>query len=159
MSQRNILGGVIHTYQKFDPKNLPSPTQPPPDLVSPAFEHLLMYGSMRELTDEELARAIHLDPSQIAGLGPSIEALRAMLLERKRKILEKYETKKVQKAAKEAYRQQGAAMKPPGNLAKRFAQSFADEQLRELERLWFWPTGRRPSMPTSARRQTSSRST
>jgi uncharacterized protein with von Willebrand factor type A (vWA) domain len=137
MNERHGLGGVIHTYQKFDPKNLPSPTQPPPDLVSPAFEHLLMYGNMSELTDEELARAIHLDPSQIAGLGPSIEALKAMLLERKRKILEKYEIKKVQKSAKEAYRKRGTAMKPPANLQKRFAQSFADEQLRELERLWY----------------------
>jgi uncharacterized protein with von Willebrand factor type A (vWA) domain len=131
------LGGVIHTYQKFDPKNLPSPTQPPPDLVSPAFEHLLMYGSMRELTDEELARAIHLDPSQIAGLGPSIEALRAILEERKRKILEKYETHKVQKAAKEAYRKAGESVKPPGNLKKRFEQALADEQIRDLERQWY----------------------
>ena len=30
---------------------------------------MLAYGDMRELTDEELARAVHLDPSQIAGLG------------------------------------------------------------------------------------------
>jgi uncharacterized protein with von Willebrand factor type A (vWA) domain len=137
MNEHKSLGGVIHTYQKFDPHNLPSPTSPPPDLVSPAFEHLLMYGSMRELTEEELARAIHLDPSQIAGLGPSIEALKAMLLERKRKILAKYETRKVLKDAKEAYRKQGAAMKPPGNLRKRFEQSFHDEQIRELERLWY----------------------
>ncbi|MBI3839751.1 MAG: hypothetical protein HY288_17655 [Planctomycetia bacterium] len=137
MNDRNRLGGVIHTYQKFDPKNLPSPTQAPPDLVSPAFEHMLMYGSMRELTDEELANAIRIDPSQIAGLGPSIDALKAMLLERKRKILEKYETKRVQKTAEEAYRKRGVAMKPPANLQKRFAQSFADEQLRELERLWY----------------------
>ena len=87
MNSSKSPGGVIHTYQKFDPKNLPSPTASPPDLVSPAFEHLLMYGSMRELSDEELARAIHLDPSQIAGFGPSIDTLRAMLEERKRKIL------------------------------------------------------------------------
>src|SRR5438105_12838396 len=99
MPKREKLGGVIHTYQKFDPQNLPSPTQPPPDLVSPAFEHLLMYGSMRELTDEELARAVRLDPSQIAGLGPSLDALLDMLRERKRKILEKYETRRVQKTA------------------------------------------------------------
>lgn len=137
MNQPKPLGGVIHTYQKFDPKNLPSPTAPPPDLVSPAFEHLLMYGSMRELTDEELARAIHIDPSQIAGFGPSIDALRAMLEERKRKILEKYETRKVQKEARRAYRDQGEAIKPPANLQKRFAQSFRDEQIRELERLWY----------------------
>jgi uncharacterized protein with von Willebrand factor type A (vWA) domain len=137
MKQSKSLGGVIHTYQKFDPKNLPSPTAPPPDLVSPAFEHLLMYGSMRELTDEELARAIHLDPSQIAGFGPSIDALRAMLEERKRKILEKYETRKVQKEARKAYRDQGEAIKPPPNLQKRYAQSFHDEQIRDLERLWY----------------------
>ena len=91
------LGGIIHTYQKFDPRNFPSPTAEPPDLVSPALEHMLAYGSMRELTDEELARAVQLDPSQIAGLGPSLDMLRAMLLERKRKILEKYETKKVKR--------------------------------------------------------------
>ena len=40
----NTLGGIIHTYQKYDPVNFPSPTQPPPDLVSPAFEHMLIYG-------------------------------------------------------------------------------------------------------------------
>jgi uncharacterized protein with von Willebrand factor type A (vWA) domain len=131
------LGGVIHTYQRYDPKNLPSPTQTPPDLVSPAMEHLLMYGDMRELTDEELARAIRIDPSQIAGFGPSIAALRAMLEERKRKILEKYETKKVQRAAANAYRDHGQSVKPPKELQKRFAKSFQDEQIRDLERLWY----------------------
>jgi uncharacterized protein with von Willebrand factor type A (vWA) domain len=131
------VGGVIHTYQRFDPTKLPSPTQPPPDLVSPAFEHLLTYGSMHELTDEELARAIHLDPSQIAGFGPSIEALKAILEERKRKILEKYETKRVVKDAAEAYRDYGQSMKAPRNLRDRFASSFKNEQIRELERLWY----------------------
>lgn len=37
-----------------------------------------MYGKYRELTDEELARAVRLDPSQIKGLGPSIEMLRCV---------------------------------------------------------------------------------
>ncbi len=131
------VGGVIHTYQRFDPTKLPSPTQPPPDLVSPAFEHLLMYGSMRELTDEELAKAIHLDPSQIAGFGPSIEALKAILEERKRKILEKYETKRVVKDVADDYREYGQSMKPPRSLRERFASSFKNEQIRELERLWY----------------------
>src|SRR5437764_9193524 len=92
MSTRDRLGGVIHTYQKYDPVEFPSPTAPPPDVVSPAFEHLLHYGSMRHLTEEELARAVHLDPTQIRGLGPSLEALMEMLRQRKRKILEPYET-------------------------------------------------------------------
>ena len=81
------LGGVIHTYQGYDPQKFPSPTAPPPDMVSGAFEHMLMFGSTRELTPEQLANAIHLDPSQIRGLGPSLDALIAMLEARKRKIL------------------------------------------------------------------------
>ncbi|MEX1223731.1 MAG: hypothetical protein WEA31_04205, partial [Pirellulales bacterium] len=80
-ANRQTVGGVIHTYQRYDPKNFPSPTQPPPDLVSPAFEHMLAFSSMRELSEEELARAVRLDPSQIQGLGPSLDALIAMLEE------------------------------------------------------------------------------
>ena len=79
MANRKTLGGIIHTYQKYDPQRFPSPTQEPPDLVSSAFEHMLMFGQHRELTDEELARAVRIDPSQISGLGPSIEALLAIL--------------------------------------------------------------------------------
>ena len=79
MNSNDRLGGIIHTYQKFDPVDFPSPTAPPPDMVSPAFEHLLFYGNTRRLTEEELARAIRIDPSQIQGLGPSLEALMAML--------------------------------------------------------------------------------
>ena len=68
MSSSKRVGGIIHAYQKYDPKQFPSPTQPPPDVVSHAFDHLLTYGSYRELTEEELRRAIRLDPSQIQGL-------------------------------------------------------------------------------------------
>src|SRR5439155_9128821 len=106
MTQRDRLGGIIHTYQKYDPAEFPSPTAPPPDLVSPAFEHLLYYGNTRRLTDEELARAVRIDPSQIRGLGPSIDYLRMMLEERKRKILETYETDRVQHDASADYQQQ-----------------------------------------------------
>jgi uncharacterized protein with von Willebrand factor type A (vWA) domain len=137
MPNKPKLGGVIHTYQKYDPKNFPSPTQPPPDMVSSAFEHMLAYGDMRELTEEELARAIHLDPSQIAGLGPSLEAIRQMLLERKQKILETYETKRARQRAAEAYQSEGRELRPPKNLRKAFEKAFRDEQLRELEQLWY----------------------
>src|SRR5437660_6794680 len=99
MNSNERLGGIIHTYQKFDPVHFPSPTAPPPDMVSPAFEHLLLYGNTRRLTEEELARAIQIDPSQIQGLGPSLHALMEMLRERKRKILETYETDRVQTEA------------------------------------------------------------
>jgi uncharacterized protein with von Willebrand factor type A (vWA) domain len=137
MSNRNTLGGVIHTYQRYDPVRFPSPTQPPPDLVSPAMEHLLMYGERRELTEEELARAIRLDPSQIAGLGPSIDALLAMLRERKRKILERYETKVVRQAAHQAFNQQASEARVPKEFRKPFYKAVQTEQIRDLERLWY----------------------
>src|SRR5437588_6243063 len=137
MANRNSLGGIIHTYQKYAPINLPAPTQPPPDLVSPALEHMLMFGDARRLTDEELARAIHLDPSQIAGLGPSIDMLLAMLLERKRKILAKYETESVQGLARKEYQKAAGKVDPPPKLRERFKRAIQDEQLRDLENLWY----------------------
>src|SRR5690606_31449115 len=137
MSKRDRLGGVIHTYQKYDPVNFPSPTQPPPDLVSPAFEHMLYYGSMRHLTEEELANAVRIDPSQIAGLGPSLEALMEMLRQRKRRILETYETETVQKHAHERFQQSSELVKPPRKLAEDYYRAVRDEQLRELEELWY----------------------
>ncbi|MEO1497263.1 MAG: hypothetical protein AAFV43_08950 [Planctomycetota bacterium] len=137
MAKREDLGGVIHTYQKYDPVQFPSPTEPPPDVVSAAFEHALMFGERRELTEEELARAVRLDPSQIAGLGPSIDALRAMLEERKRKILATYETRKAIKRAKKALSSSASGAKPPTKLADRFHNAIRTEQLRELERVWY----------------------
>jgi uncharacterized protein with von Willebrand factor type A (vWA) domain len=137
MTTRDNLGGIIHTYQKYDPVNLPPPTQPPPDLVSPALEHFLMYGDGRRLTDAELARAVRLDPSQIAGLGPSIDALRAMLLERKRKILAKYETDSVQNLARKDFQRASQKIDPPAKLRDRFRRAVQEEQLRDLEMLWY----------------------
>ena len=137
MTERQRPGGVIHTYQKYDPQRFPSPTQPPPDVVSSAFEHMLYFGSMRRLTEDELARAVRLDPSQIAGLGPSIDALIAMLSERKRKILQKYETDSVQSAAAREYRKLGHRIHPPQQFHKRFRSAFQGEQLHDLELLWY----------------------
>lgn len=139
MANRSTLGGVIHTYQKYDPAKFPSPRDPAEgaDLVSAAFEHALMFGERRELTEEELARAIRLDPSQIAGLGPSIDALRAMLEERKRKILERFETHKVRKRAHKALHGAAAGVRPPKQHADRFREAVRTEQLRDLERLWY----------------------
>src|SRR3954469_22783653 len=137
MANRKTLGGIIHTYQKYDPAQFPSPTQPPPDLVSPAFEHLLFYGSTRRLTEEELARAVHLDPSMIAGLGPSLEALMEILRERKRKILSTYETAKVETEVRQNFLEQANGMRPPKPLAKAFERAVREEQLRELEQLWY----------------------
>jgi len=130
-------GGVIHTYQKYDPRNVPSPTQAPPDLVSGAMQHLLYYGQERELTPEELARAVHIDPSQIAGFGPSIEALLELLRQRKQKILSTYETDQVQQEAARLYQTTGDDIRPPAALRDRFERAFRDEQIYELERLWY----------------------
>ena len=134
---RKKLGGVIHHYQKYDPKNFPSPTHPPSDMVSPAFEHMLAYGNMRQLTDEELARAVKLDPTQFKNLGPSIDMLIAMLLERKRKILERYETQSVVEDAHRTFKKQADSVKPPKELRKRFREAIRDEQIYQLERIWY----------------------
>jgi len=137
MCTRHRIGGVIHTYQRYDPVNLPGPMRPQPDVVSGAMEHWLAYGGLRELSEEELARAVRLDPSQIAGLGPSLEALIAMLRERKRKILETYETRRVQAEAAQRFKQLASQMQPPPALQKRFHAAVGEEQLYELERLWY----------------------
>ena len=143
----NRLGGVIHVYQKYDPANFPPPTQPPPDLVTPAFEHLLRHGDLRELTEEELARAIRLDPSQIAGLGPSLDALKAMLEERKRKILETYETEAAQAEAKKRFKERADAAKPPDKLQKRYKKAVHEEQLYDLENLYYFTGKTRMNVP------------
>lgn len=137
--QRRVApaGGVIHTYQQYDPQRFPPPTQPPPDLVSPVFEHLLAFGDLRELTEEELARAVRLDPSQIAGLGPSIDALIALLLERKRKILETYETDTVQEEARQQYERAVRSCVPPRAFRAHFHRAVARAQIYELERIWY----------------------
>src|SRR5207244_67031 len=137
MSTRDTLGGIIHTYQKYDPVNFPSPTAPPPDMVTPAFEHLLQYGDMRDFTDEELANAVRLDPSQIAGLGPSIDYLMQRLKDRKKKILETYETTAAQVAAKTQYQDRAKRVTPPDKLRKDFDEAVAEEQLRDLEMLYY----------------------
>ena len=137
MPTNDDLGGVIHTYQKFDPVEFPSPTAPPPDMVTPAFEHLLQYGNTRRLTEEELARAVRIDPSQIRGLGPSLEYLRAMLEERKRKILETYETGQVQAEAHSNFHEPAEQTKPPAKLTRPFQEAVREEQLHDLEQLWY----------------------
>ncbi|WP_168564494.1 vWA domain-containing protein [Crateriforma spongiae] len=131
------IGGVIHAYQKYDPVQFPPPSAPPPDLVSSAFEQAMMYGNYRELTEEELANAVRLDPSQIAGLGPSLDMLRAMLEERKRKILETYETYSVQKKARKAFQSAAKRVKVPKKMESLFRQAIHREQPYLLERLWF----------------------
>ena len=59
------LGGIVHTYQRYDPVHFPSPSAPPPDMVSPLFDHLLEFGDTDEFTEEQLANAVRLDASQI----------------------------------------------------------------------------------------------
>ena len=137
MTRKQPIGGVVHTYQKYDPGHFPSPTQPPPDMVSPAFEHALMYGSYRELTDEELANAVMLDPSQLAGLGPSIDFLKALLEERKRKILAKYETDAVNKKVQKAYEESAKKASPPQELRGIFKRAIQGEQIYLLERIYY----------------------
>lgn len=135
-SPRRPPGGIVHTYQKYDPKSFPSPTAEPPDLASAAMDRLLQFGSTRELTPEELASAIRLDPSMFPRLGPSLESIAAKLLERKRRILETYETQRVQKLAKKALDAAARDARPPEPLRGAFAAAIKNEQIHELDRLY-----------------------
>ncbi|WP_020469557.1 vWA domain-containing protein [Zavarzinella formosa] len=137
MNTKDQLGGVVHTYLGYDAINFPSPTAEPPDLASAAMEHLLYYGNTRKLTEEELANAVKIDPSQIRGLGPSLEAIAEMLRERKRKILATYETDTVQKDAGRIFHESAGGYKPPKKLADRFDRAVKEEQLRDLENLYY----------------------
>ncbi len=130
-------GGIIHTYQKYDPAKFPSPTAPPLDMVSPLFDQLLTFGNTDEFTEEQLRNAIHLDPSQIAGLGPSLNAIKEMLLERKRKILATYETKHVRTTAGNSFRDAAKKLTPPPKLSEAYRQAVKEEQLHDLESLYF----------------------
>ena len=135
MSKR--IGGIIHAYQKYDPSSFPPPREPPPDIVSSAFEQALMYGEFSELSEEELARAVRLDPEQIKGLGPSIDYLKMLLEERKRKILETYETRSVQKKARKAFHQSAKNIRLPDEFSSLFRQAVQREQPYLLESLWY----------------------
>ncbi|MFN5322589.1 MAG: hypothetical protein ACK493_01225 [Planctomycetota bacterium] len=136
-SKRKAVGGVVHTYQKYDPQKFPSPTAPPVDLVSPMMERMLAFGNARPLSEEELARAVRLDPSQFR-LGPSLDLIRAMLLERKRRILETYETETVQQEAKRVFEKRAkTGPQPPDKLRKAYKQAVEEEQLVDLEQVWY----------------------
>ncbi len=135
------LGGVLHTYLGYDAVKF-GQAQPADSsgAARGAYEHLLAAGSMRHFTDEELADAIRIDPSQIQGLGPSIDALIELLEQRKERILSTYDPTPATHAAAKAFLDTAAGAVPDTgkpDVAKRIAHAIAGEQLRDLERLWY----------------------
>ncbi|MEL7500474.1 MAG: hypothetical protein AAFN77_22970 [Planctomycetota bacterium] len=138
MTRKKDIGGITQTYMKYDPMRFPSPTQPPPDFVSPLMNQMMAYGSMRELTDEELAKAVRLDPEQFKNLGPSIDMMKAILEDRKRKILETYETDSVVKLARKQFHKL-AKQNPPmsDQLRDLYREAVALEQLYDLEQMYY----------------------
>lgn len=137
MPARDDLGGIVHSYQKYDPARIPPPRPPETDLVSPAMEHLLEFGDIDELTPEQLAEAVTLDPEQIRGLGPSIASLRRILEERKRRLLARYDAAGARKRARQGFRDAAARVRPPAEHRDAFSRAVREEQLRLLERLWY----------------------
>ena len=143
--RREDIGGIIHVYQKFNPVQFPSPTAEPTDLVSGAFEHALTYGKYRELTEEELARAVRIDPSQFANLGPSIDMLRRMLEAKKQKILETYSADGLDIEAMRRYIATATKRQPPDSLRHEFAQAFESKQIYIWEHLWYLAERKAPA--------------
>ncbi len=137
MSRRDHLGGIIHTYQKYDPLTFPSPTQPPPDLASAAFERMLEDGDRREFSEEELASMVRIDPSQIGGMIANIDFLKQKIHDRKKQILSTYETGQVVRAAAKEFQGRAADLRPPKALETDYRAAVKDEQLYELENLYY----------------------
>ena len=137
MPTRDTLGGIVHTYQRYDPARIPPPRPPQVDLVSPAMEHLLEFGDISELTEEQLADAIVLSPEQIRGLGPSLDSIRRRLEEARRAILETYETDAARKRARQRFRDLAQRAQPPARHRDGLAKAVREEQIRQLERLWY----------------------
>ena len=139
MPHRDSLGGIVHTYQRYDPARIPPPRPPAADLVSAAMEHLLEYGDSAEaeFTEEQLAAAIELDPEQFRTLGPSLDSLKRLLEEQRRKLLETYETATVRKKARNAFRAAAQQARPPAAFRQEFERAVREERLQRLERLWY----------------------
>lgn len=129
--------GVVHSYLGFDPTSFPSPTAPPPDVAGAAFDFAMQFGDLEGFTEEQLASAIKIDPSQIQGLGPSLQSLIAMLEERKKRILSTYETESVRKLAGKAYVDQARAIEPAKDQRPLLEKAIREEQIRDLETLWY----------------------
>jgi len=137
MATRDSLGGIVHSYQRYDPARIPPPRPPAVDLVTPAMEQWLEFGDAAELTEEQLANAVMLDPEQIKGLGPSLDRMRQVVEDRKRKILERYETDTVRKKARSSFRDAARQAAPPARHRDAFQRAVREEQIRQLERLWY----------------------
>jgi uncharacterized protein with von Willebrand factor type A (vWA) domain len=137
MPNRDTLGGIVHSYQRYDPARIPPPRPPQVDLVTPAMEHMLEFGDLEELTEEQLAQAVMLDPEQIKGLGPSLARLIEELEARKRKILERFEADTVRKKARKAFHAAAQQVQPPPRHRDAFQRAVREEQIRQLERLWY----------------------
>jgi len=137
MPNRDTLGGILHSYQRYDPARIPPPRPPQVDLVTPTMEHMLEFGDLDDLTEEQLADAVILDPEQIKGLGPSLMRMIEELEDRRRKLLERYETDSVRKKARKAFLAAAQQVQPPAKLRDAFSRAVREEQIRQLERLWY----------------------
>ena len=88
-------------------------------------------------TSHELANAIRLDPSMFPSLGPSLASIAAMLKERREKILATYETEAARREAKANVREQVREVEPPGPFRNDFKRAIQQEQICDLEKLWY----------------------
>ena len=137
-SAHRSRGGLYHTYQKYDPVKFPPPTADAPDMVSPMMEWMMMTGGdMSELTEDQMRRAIRLDPSQLGNLGPNLQSLLQYLLERKRKILATYETDSVYQDVTRNYANLIKRVKPPKPFEEDYRRAAQRQQIYGLESLWY----------------------
>jgi uncharacterized protein with von Willebrand factor type A (vWA) domain len=130
----------VHAYQQYDPKQFPPPTQPPTPMSDELMDRLLAMGDLDDLSDEDLANAIRLDPAtaaeMMARMGPPLASIRRMLLERKRKILETYEVDSAQQEAARQFVKAAAKVRVPDKFRKAYERAVRERQIYDLERLY-----------------------
>jgi uncharacterized protein with von Willebrand factor type A (vWA) domain len=124
--QPRHAAGVVHAYQQYDPKAFPSPTAPVGngDASAAIMDHLLAYGDLDELTEEQLANAIRLDPSMFPSLGPSLASLKRILLERRAKILSTFTLDQTLMEADKAWDKAAKRANPPAKMSDKLRKAF-----------------------------------
>ena len=139
MSKSRPLGGIIHTYQKYDPEEL---SQPDAAAARPGLAGVRAHADVRQHARADRrgagpGRSISI-PARSPGWARASKRCGQCCCERKRKILEKYETDSVAEDGRATPIANGRRRSSrPSSCASRFDRAFSDEQLRELERLWY----------------------
>ena len=140
LTPKNQSGACCTLTSSTTPKSFPSPTQPPPDFISPLMNQMLAQGqhARAKLTKSWLGRS-NSTRGQFKNLGPSLDQVRAILEERKRQILATYENANGPRVGKtdvqKADQKDRFQLNEP--IRTRLKTAAQEEQLYDFERIYW----------------------